>query len=824
MKYPHKAMVSDDKHDDVLARYETAKKIFQGIAPSDNSLVCNDAVFPHWIEGSTSFWYLRQTRLGKEYRLVDAMAVSNEIAFDHPSLVAAYKEASGTTLDPDNLAIKMLDINLTAGYLHFFADDKHWYFYPDIQDCKEVIAPPPKGLGTLDGMSALVAPKQELPSPDGTQIVFAKGHNLWIRDVNTGQERALTTDGEELYSYDQWSIDNSLQAVWSPDGKKLFAAQLDQRGVTKRPYIEYVPFDGSLHPKATQQVRAYPGDKDIGSWRLKVFEVATGKELRVDYGALSLVSVAGTFFSEKRGWWSEDSRALYFIDENRGATTVSVNRVEIASGRVTKLFEETSESFVKLAHTSDDLPLFLPLPKTEELVWFSERSGWGHLHLYDLRTGELKHQITSGDWVVREVHSFDADRRELLIQTAGRHPNVSPYYADICTVHLDTGEIREIAAGNYEHTIYKWRSLSFAAIRARDLVGYDSIDVHGVSPDKNYIVATRSRVDTPPESILYRWDGKEEMVLEVADVHGLPEGWIWPEPFKGRAADGETDVYGTIFYPPDFSEEQSYPVIDHIHGIRYFSSVPVGSFCNSAVLGAGYNQCACLAALGFIVVSVEGRGCPRRSKAWQDHRFGDAGGGNDPDDHVFVIQELAKTRPYMDITKVGMSGMDASCSMLYGFLKHQDFYKAGVFQVPLDSQFSAPGFVESYEGLSPNHEDLERGVPLEDYAPNLEGRLLLISGMFEFQTPAGTFRLVEALQKANKDFDMLMLPNMGTDPLAYTVRRDWDFIVRHLQDVEPPRDFTLTSIIELSDESFVDHMENLACSGDEDAQSGRRLV
>ena len=785
-------IVAGDSEETIQARYEMAKTIFKGHVPSDNKLVCNDAVFPHWIDGSPAFWYLRQTRAGKEFRLVDAEAATNKPAFNHEALATAFTKVSGQQADPENLPVKMIDINLQECFVYFFACDTHWCFYLENQECNEVTNTP-KGIDTPDSKTSLFCPLQDLVSPDGTQIVFVKDHNLWLRDQKTGTEKALTLDGEELYSYGDsvaLSVEDNLQAAWSPDGQKLFAVQLDQRKITKRPYIEYMPFDGSLHPKPSQQARAYPGDKNVGCWKLIVFDVAMGKELFVDYKELPLLGY-GSFFTDKRGWWSADSRSIYFIDENRGATKISVNRFDLDSGKVTTLFEEVSDTFVKLAHTTDDLPLFLPSPETEELIWFSERSGWGHLYLYSLKTGQQKNVITEGSWVVREVLNFNTTTRELLIQTAGRDIRTSPYYADICTVNVDTGKITEIATGNFEHTIYKRRSVSYIAFKIRDMQGYDSSDVHGISPDGQYIVATKSRVDTVPESILYSIDGKEVMPIELADVQGLPEGWVWPEPVQAKAADGKTNIYGTIFYPANFSADQSYPVIDHIHGGRGFGSVPVGSFCNSAVFGFGYNQCMVLANLGFIVVSIEGRGCPRRSKAFQDHRFGDVSAGNDPDDHVAAIRELAQARSFMDLHRVGMSGHDANCSGLYGFLKHQDFYKAAVVQFFIDAQFNMTAAVETYEGLSPNHAGLERCRPIEDYASNLKGNLLLISGLLEFQTPTGTFRLVDALQKANKDFDLLILPRQSTDPTGYTMRRDWDFMVRNLQGLEPPKGFKI---------------------------------
>ena len=208
------------------------------------------------------------------------------------------------------------------------------------------------------------------------------------------------------------------------------------------------------------------------------------------------------------------------------------------------------------------------------------------------------------------------------------------------------------------------------------------------------------------------------------------------------------------------------------------------------------NELSVTDALGFIVVSLEGRGCPRRSRAWQEYKYGDEGAANEPDDHVAGIRELAETRAYMDLTRVGLSGMDANTGAVFAFLRRPDFYKAAVTQVFMRAQDGYPSMVEKIEGLSPNHYKIDHGRSLEDCAPDLKGKLLLIGGLFEGPTPIGTFRLAEALQQANKDFDMLMLPRMYTDPTSYTTRRDWDYMVRHLQGVEPPEGFKLISQFE----------------------------
>jgi hypothetical protein len=291
----------------------------------------------------------------------------------------------------------------------------------------------------------------------------------------------------------------------------------------------------------------------------------------------------------------------------------------------------------------------------------------------------------------------------------------------------------------------------------------------------------------------------------------MPEGWQWPEPVMAKAADGETDLHTVIFYPPNFSPDQSYPVIDYATNLRNWASAPVGSFINNPILYYGYLLCLSMAALGFVVISLSGRGTPNRGKKFQDHKYGDPAGTDEGDDHVAAIQELAKTRPYMDLNRVGIAGMDVVSASLYRFFKRQDFYKVGSFLAHSDIRFQAANFVEQCYGLSPflpktsNKDSQPPCKFIEDYIEPFKGKLLLMSGGLEM-TPESTLRLVDALEKANKDFDMLFLPNGGDNLMGYTSRREWDFLVRHLQQIEPPKNFQLKLFFEDSmaelDEGF----------------------
>ena len=392
--------------------------------------------------------------------------------------------------------------------------------------------------------------------------------------------------------------------------------------------------------------------------------------------------------------------------------------------------------------------------------------------------------------MVRDILHFDTERRELLIQTAGRGLDINPYYRDICRINIDTGGLVPLVSGDYDHQIYRPDSLQVFTQLA---FGLDSTGINGISPDGGYLVTTRSRVDKEPVSLLVDRNGNELLTLETADAFGLPIGWQWPEPIQLKSADGKTDLYGVVFRPPGFSLEHHYPVLDYCCAHPGTSLVPHGTFVN-APAGYSYLDAAAYAALGFIVVVMEVPGSPYRHKAFQDASYGQLSSANSFDDRIAALHQLAERYPYMDLNRVGLVGCDGITGPVYGLLEHPDFYKVGVIIAFEDARFDAASIIEMFEGV-PNHAN----KPLaEDLAASLQGKLLLIHGMMDTVTPpTATYRLIEALREANKDFDLLLLPNEGHSISSYVLRRTWDYLVTHLQDIEPPKTFKLTTGFDL---------------------------
>jgi dipeptidyl aminopeptidase/acylaminoacyl peptidase len=420
-----------------------------------------------------------------------------------------------------------------------------------------------------------------------------------------------------------------------------------------------------------------------------------------------------------------------------------------------------------------------------------ERSGWAHLYLYDFVTGELKNTVTQGDWVVRQVVHIDQARREAYIQTGGRVSGRDPYYRDFCRVNLDTGRVTPIVSSDHDVVASNYKEMDIYY----NLSGspHELKNSNGVSPTANFYVLSKSRADEVPSSFLVNRQGEVILDVEVADISELPSNWQWPEPTKLTAADGVTDIYGLVFRPTDFSSKISYPIVTFTPSASPdFPIVPKGAFGRGINAGYDYFMAAALAEIGFVVVMIDTRGSAFRSKAFKDESYGWIESACNLDDLVAGTQQLAKRYSYMDLNRVGILTSLGGPGGLQGLLQYPEFYKVGISHQLHDSRLmSAPLWGEMYEDV--HGPDAARQYP-EEMVENLRGKLLLIGGMLDYITPpAAIFRVVEALQKANKDFDLLLLPSLEHDISGYVLRRIWDYLVLNLLAIEPPSEFKLTA-------------------------------
>ncbi len=576
-------------------------------------------------------------------------------------------------------------------------------------------------------------------SPDGKWEAVVRDHNLVLRDVATGAIEPLTSDADSNNTYAAES--ESPEVYWAPDSQRLVAMRL-RPGSQRRVYvIESAPAD-QIQPKLDSYPYLKPGD-DVPVRKPHLFDVAAKKE----------IPVADDLFANP--WsigdvrWSADSRRFTFLYNQRGHQVLRIVAVDAATGAARPIVEERSRTFIDYSGK-----FFCEyLDETGEIIWMSERDGWNHLYLYDAQTGTVKNQITRGEWVVRSVDWVDKARRQIWFQAGGIRPGQDPYYLHLCRVNFDGSGLTILTEGNGTH------SAQF-------------------SPDRRYFVDTWSRVDRPPVHELRRSeDGKLVCKLEEADAGNLG----LPEPFAAKGRDGVTDIYGVIWRPKSFDPRRKYPVIESIY------AGPQDSFAPKAFHATSPQQE--LADDGFIVVQLDGMGTSNRSKKFHDVCWKNLQDAGFPD-RILWIKAAAAKYPYMDLTRVGIYGTSAGGqNAMRALLDHGDFYKVAVADCGChDNRMDKIWWNEQWLGW-PVDDSYVRSSNVVD-AHKLRGQLLLMVGELDRNVdPASTMQVVNALIKADKDFELLVMPGAGhgVARTPYGWRRLRDFFARNLLRQESGR-------------------------------------
>ena len=721
-------------------------------------LALNSKVKPRWVFGGKALLYRRDTAAGPEFTLVDAETGEKSAAFDHARLMGALERRTGGDASIKDIAGDSLKLAEDGESVTFDFAGSRWTCDLSSYSLRE--------LGP--------ATDNDLRSPDGTQAAFVRGHDLYVRAVDGAGEVRLTSDGaphndyaSRPESYTQAVTDRLAGtplpplAAWAPDSTKLVTHRLDQRRVGELHLVQTALGDDSGRPRLHSYRYALPGDAEVPTAELVILDSRTGERTDVDYPALPCATFSP--FQYEKVWWSEDSRHVYFIDQPRDFKALRLVEVAVATGAARVVLEETSDRPVDANLYIFGRPNVRVL-STGEVVWFSERDGWGHLYLYDGTTGSLKRRITSGEWVVREIVFVDEAERRVYFTGGGREPGRNPYYRHLYRASLDGSEPELLTPEDAEHEVY-------------------------ASPDGQRFADVYSRVDLPPRAVLRDARGRLVCEFERADVSALEgAGWTPPVTFSVTGADGETTIHGVMYLPSDFDAGSSYPVIDSIYpGPQHIRS---RQSCAAAVADSARS----LAELGFVVVTMDGRGTPLRSRAFLDASYGRLETAGGLEDHAACLRELASARPYMDIERTGIYGHSAGgYATVRAMLTYPDLYKAGVSSAGNhDQRVNVAMWGERYIGL-PQEADYEPQANA-NFAAGLRGKLLLAyADMDDNVHPAGTVRLVDALVKANKDFELVLLPNRNhlyaDDP--YLTRRRWDFFVRHLMGEQPPEGFRI---------------------------------
>jgi dipeptidyl aminopeptidase/acylaminoacyl peptidase len=690
-------------------------------------LIDRAAVMPVWLSGSM-FWYRVLTPTGSEYVLVDATKKARTSYADKTGLAAAISVAMGKPFDASHLGDGRRDRGGRGGS------------------------------------------GNEVLSPDGKRAAFIRDWNLWVKEVPTGLEIQLTTDGIKNFGYATdnagWKSGDGPILRWSADGKKIATFKDDQQQVTDM----YLVTTNVGKPVLHAWKYPLPGDSVIPMIHRVIIDVDAKRIIPLDIPAdphratlSDDVASSGTFDDVD---WSDDNAQLAFVSTSRDHKHEKFRIADAATGAVREVFQEDVATQFESGRGTID---WRYLPKSNEIIWYSERDNWGHLYLYDATTGNLKNQITKGDWLVSRLVKVDEKKREIYFTAAGREPGC-PYFNHFYKVGFDGKKLQLLTPEEGNHNVT-------------------------LSPSGEYFVDSYSKPDAPPVSVLHNAEGKVVMPLEKADVSRLvAAGWKPPVLFSVKAADGKTDVYGLLFVPTKVDSTKKYPIVDYIYPGPQGGSVG-GNWGFAA--SRGDNQA--LAELGFVVVAIEGTSNPFRAKSFHDMSYGHMS-DNTLADQVAGIRELARHYSFIDVDRVGIWGHSGGGFATAGAMfRYPDFFKVGISESGNhDNRNYEDDWGERYDGLlvkNPDGTDNYTAEANQIYAKNLKGKLMLAHGLMDNNVPPyNTLLVVEALEKANKDFDLVVFPNSahGYGPYGpYMMRRRWDYFVKNLMGATPPLEYQL---------------------------------
>ena len=608
-------------------------------------------------------------------------------------------------------------------------------------------------------------PNSGIVSPNGEKIVFVKDWNLWLKDLQTQKEIPLTTDGVKDYGYATdnagWKHSDAPIVSWSPDSKKIVTFQQDQRKVNDM----YLVTTNIGAPKLEQWKYPLPGDPNIVMLRRVVINIETFKIISLDippdpHRATMSDDIAssGTLDDIE---WSADASEVAFVSSSRDHKSAKLRIANATTGEVRDVFEEIVPTQFESGRDAINWRYF---SKSKEILWYSERDNWGHLYLYNSETGKLKNQITKGNWLVGNVKKIDEKNRIIYFTGYGREKG-NPYFGYLYKIGFDGKGLALLTPEPGNHTII-------------------------FSPSGNYFIDSYSQPDVPPVANYRNSKGELITQLEKADISKLvAKGWQPPKPVSVKAADGQTDIYGLVFTPTKMDLTKKYPVINYIYPGPQGGSVGNWSF----VASRGDHQA--LAELGFIVILIEGTSNPYRSKSFHDMSYGNMAENTLPD-QITAIRQLSKNYP-LDTTKVGIWGHSGGgFATAAAMFKYPNFYKVGIAESGNhDNRNYEDDWGERYNGLVENSDYAAQAN--QNYAKNLKGKLMLVHGMMDDNVPPyNTLLVVEALQKANKDFDLVIFPNArhGFEEFSsYMMRLRWDYFVKHLLMAKPPKEYLMNA-------------------------------
>src|SRR5437867_493427 len=718
-----------------------------------NPLVLHTPARPVWL-ADDRFWYRVTTDRGTEFVLVDPVRGTRKAAFDQTKLADALSSASGSNYAAFSLPFTQFNFEEADRAISFNVENRRW-------KCD------------TGGMKCISVNRMEVadsvPSPDGRRLAFIRDFNLWVRDLTSGKDTQLTKDGVKDFGYATdnagWTRSNRPVLLWSPDSKKIATFQHDSRGVGEM----YLVHTTVGHPTLEEWKYPLPGDDKIFQIERVVIDVDNARVIRLrmapDPHRSSLcdhVECDGSFADVE---WSADSNQLAFVSSSRDHKRATFRVADAAKGNVRDVIEEKVTTYFE---GGTNRPNWRFLPRSNAIIWFSQRNNWGDLYLYDLQTGNLQNPITGGEGNVSLTLRVDETNRIVYFLAAGKEKGRDPYFAHLYRVGFDGKNLTLLTPEDAAHDV-------------------------SMSPSGRFFVDRYSKPDVPPTLVLRDTGGNLLETLEKADVSRLlARGWKPVTPITVKARDGVTDLYGLLFKPANLDPAKKYPIVNHIYPGPQTGSVGGRTF------NPARGDAQALAELGFVVVEIDGMGTPWRSKKFHEVYFGNMGDNTLPD-QVAGMKELAKRYSWIDIDRAGIYGHSGGgYATADAMFRYPDFFKVGISESGNhDNREYEDDWAEKWQGLLETKADGSTNYDSQanqNFAKNLKGHLLLAHGTMDNNVPPyNTLLVVDELIKANKDFDLLMLPNRGHGfgAEAYMVRRRWDYFVRYLLGAEPPREYQM---------------------------------
>jgi dipeptidyl-peptidase 4 len=735
------------------------------LAPWTMPLVYGAGVRATWLPNDR-FWYRTTTPAGAEFILVDPARGTRARAFDQARIAAGLSAATGQRYEAMQLPFTQFEYTPT-GEIRVRIGARRFDCNPETGRCGAA-------MDVREEMRAPAVRNGAPPvaiSPDGKRAAFIRDYNLWVRDVATGAEKQLTQDGVKRFGYATdnagWTHSDRPILVWSPDSKKIATFQQDERGVGEMYLVNTV----AGHPTLQAWPYPLPGDSIITTIQRVVIDVDAGKVVRFQMPADQHRSTLCDDISCRGGDWTDvqwypDGSHVAFVSTSRDHKKANVRVADANTGAVRDLFEESVPTQYESGNGKAN---WVALPATNEVIWFSERNDWGQLYLYDLTTGALKSRITTGTGNVVQLLRVDEKSRTLWFTGVGMTAGRDPYFRGLYRIGMDGKGFASLTPENADHDV-------------------------ALSPSGRWFVDTYSTPTTPQVTVLRDASGKLVNTLEKADASKLlATGWKAPTPIIVKARDGKTDLYGLMYTPTTLDSAKKYPIINHIYPGPQTGSVGGRGFSPAR------GDAQALAELGFVVVEIDGTGTPWRSKTFHDAYYGHMGDNTLPD-QVAGMKELAQRYRFIDIDRAGIYGHSGGGFATAGAMfRYPDFFKVGIAESGNhDNRVYEDDWGERYHGLLVRNADGTDNYTAEanqTYAKNLKGKLLLAHGTVDDNVPPdNTLLVVEALIKANKDFDLLMLPNQRHgygDMSYYMMRRRWDYFVKNLMGAEPPKEFEI---------------------------------